>query len=213
MSNKVTLFIDQKEITAPAGEKVLWAALENEIYIPNLCAIKEIERPPASCRLCFVEIEGEDSPVTSCTREVKEGMVVHTRSEKVDRLVQTAFELLLSDHRLQCGKCPKNRSCALQTIAKKRGLKLKNTRLPSLERETKIDESPETFSLDRSRCVLCGRCVWADRHLAETGALGFSRRSIDRSITTFEDRPLSETPCNECGKCVEVCPVGALYFK
>ncbi len=211
--NKVTLIIDDKEITVPRGEKVLWAALDNDIYIPNLCAVKEISRPPASCRLCFVEVEGKDNPVTSCNLEATDGMVVKTRTPRVDRLVQTAFELLLSDHRLQCARCPKNKNCQLQEIAKKRGLKLKVQRFAPLERELEIDESGETIALDRSRCVLCGRCVWYDRYHVKGGVLGFAGRSINRKITTFEDRPLAETPCQECGQCVEVCPVGALYYK
>ncbi len=213
MSRQVTIIIDEKEIKAPAKEKILWAALENDIYIPHLCAVKEIDRPPASCRLCFVEIDGMEHPVTSCTEEVSDGMVIKTRTPQVDRLVQTAFQLLLSDHRLKCAGCPKNRSCELQRIAKERGLKLNQKRLKPLERELEVDESPESFTLDRSRCVLCGKCVWADRKLAKVGAIGFSRRGLERNITTFEDRPLAESPCTECGKCVEVCPVGALFFK
>ena len=87
----VSLTIDGKKITAKAGEKILWAALANDIYIPNLCAIKDKPEPNAACRLCFVEVEGEDEPVTACTREVKEGMVVNTKGENALNLAQAGF--------------------------------------------------------------------------------------------------------------------------
>jgi len=213
INEKVTLTIDGKKITAPKGEKLLWAALDNDIYIPNLCAVRGIQRPPASCRLCFVEVQGLREPVTACTTPVSEGMVVKTRTPAVDRLVRTAFELLLSDHRLKCSECPKNRNCELQKIARARGLKLKLTRFKPLERNFPVDDSLDLFTFDRTRCVLCGRCVWVDHEVAKVGALDFSRRGINRMVTTFQDKTLAESPCTQCGLCVEACPVGALSFK
>ena len=213
MSEFVNLTIDEKQIKARAGEKLLWVALENGIYIPHLCAIKEEGRPQASCRLCFVQVEGVKQPVTACTLSVKEGLVVKTRSEQVDRLVRTAFELILSDHNLNCRQCPANRACELQKIAKERKLKLRLERLKPLAREYELDESPQEFAFDRSRCVLCGKCVWADREEAKVGAIGFSARGIDRRVTTFKDLPLADSICTQCLLCVEACPVGALYYK
>lgn len=213
MSTQVTITVDGREIKAAEGEKLLWAALDNGIYIPNLCAIRERSRPTASCRLCFVEVEGRSEPVTACTQPVRDGLAVQTRSPRVDRLVRSAFELLLSDHRLKCGECPKNRACGLQKIAKERGLKLRLNRLKCLPKEVAVDESAACFSFDRGRCVLCGRCVWVDREVAKVGAIGFARRGMKRVVTTFEDVSLADSVCNECGLCVEVCPVGALYFK
>jgi bidirectional [NiFe] hydrogenase diaphorase subunit len=215
-SNNITLTIDDRKIVAPFGQKLLWVALENDIYIPHLCAIKEEKRPSASCRLCFVEVEGFKKPVTACTTPVREGMVVRTRSPRVDRLVKTAFELLLSDHRLGCGKCPQNRSCGLQKIARERGLKLRLTRFKPLKKdfsEDDIDASLELFTFDPSRCVLCGQCIWACHETARVGAIGFSDRGIGRKVTTFGGKKLADSPCTECGLCVEVCPVGALSFK
>jgi len=211
--SKVTVIIDGHEIKTGAGRKLLWTALDNGIYIPNLCAVEEFERPPASCRLCFVQVEGREKPVTSCTLPAADGLTVQTRSPRVDRLVRTAFELLLSDHRLKCAACPANKDCGLQKVAKERGLKLRYGRFPHLKRESVLDDSPQTFAFDPSRCVLCGRCVWADQDVAKIGAIGFSRRGIGRAVTTFEDIPLADSPCTECGLCIKACPVGALYFK
>jgi len=213
MSDEITITIDEQKIKTRRGEKLLWVALDNDIYIPHLCAIKDEKRPNASCRLCFVEIEGHNRPVTACTREVEEGMVVKTRSSRVDRLVKTGFELLLSDHNLKCRECPANRNCALQVIAKNRRLKLKCDRFKPLEREFELDDSPAEFAFDRSRCVLCGQCIWADRVQAEIGAIGFTNRGINRNVTTFNDLPLADSICTECKLCVDACPVGALYYK
>ncbi|UMZ74144.1 2Fe-2S iron-sulfur cluster-binding protein [Natranaerofaba carboxydovora] len=211
--NTVTISIDEKKLKVPEGEKILWAALENDIYIPNLCAIKDLKKPAASCRLCYVEVEGKDEPVTACSEKVTDGMIIKTRSDKVDRLVKTAFELLIADHDLNCGKCPKNKNCELQKISKERGLKLKQKRFRDSEKEAEIDDSPKTFAMNPNRCVLCGRCIYADREIAKVGAIGFTERSLQRCISTFKNLPISESKCIECGECVKACPVGALYFK
>ncbi|MDT3700141.1 MAG: 2Fe-2S iron-sulfur cluster-binding protein [Thermincola sp.] len=213
MNQTVTITIDDKHFSAQAGISVLKAALENGIYIPHLCAHDEAEKPAASCRLCFVEVDGLLNPVTACTQPVVKGMVVRTRSKRIDRLVGTAFELLLSNHRLGCAKCARNGSCELQKIAKERGLKLKLNRLRQLTQEQPIDDSLDSFVYDPSRCVLCGRCVWADQQKAKVGAIGFVKRGIARKVSTFGETSLAESRCTECNECVRVCPVGALIPK
>ena len=96
--NEVSLTIDGKKIGAHEGKTILWVALENGIYIPNLCAIKEKAHPSASCRLCFVEVEGENEPVIACTQQVKEGVMVNTRGKNALRLARTSAELILASH-------------------------------------------------------------------------------------------------------------------
>ena len=93
----VSLIVDGKEIKAAQGDKILWAALGNSIYIPNLCAIREQNEPFAACRLCFIEIEGKDMPVTACTEPVRAGMVVNTKGARALRLARTALELILAN--------------------------------------------------------------------------------------------------------------------
>jgi len=212
MSGKVKLTIDGREIEVLAGQKVLWAALDNGIYIPHLCAIRENHSPAASCRLCFVEIEGYPGPVTSCTVEAAGGMVISTRSQRVDRLVSTGFEMIMSNHRTQCKSCPANRNCALQRIARERGLKLKASRLEQLDRDLPVDRSSAKIIYDPNKCVLCGRCVWACRQQG-SGTLGFTRRGFDRMVTTFLGAPLGESDCSGCTACAKACPVGALAEK
>jgi len=210
--DQVTLSIDGIEIKAPKGEKLLWAALDNGIYIPNLCAIREADLPFGACRLCFVEIDGRKAPVTACSEPIAEGMVVHTDTPRVNRLRRTAFELLISHHNVDCRNCAKNRNCELQNISSKLHLKLKPQRLRKIPRELPIDLSHPLFAYDPNKCVLCGKCIWVC-HEKATGAIDFAFRGIDTMVSTFDRVPLADSKCNSCLECVEICPVGSLVLK
>jgi len=209
----VSLTIDGKKVTAHEGEKVLWAALDNGIYIPNLCTLRDILEPAAACRLCFVEVEGKEQPVTACTEPVRENMVVNTKGLKALRLARTAAELFLASHPVDCAHCASNRSCELQKIASHLGIKLKSKRFRKLERKLPIDSSSSVFIYDPNKCVLCGRCVWICWERLGIGALGFAHRGFKRIVTTFGDEPIADSKCQECGECVIACPTGALTFK
>lgn len=209
----VSLTIDGKQIRAVEGDRILWAALDNGIYIPNLCAIRERSEPFASCRVCFVEVEGIDMPVTACTTPVREGMVVNTKGPKALRLARTSFELLLSNHPVDCAHCLRNGSCELQKIAKQLGVKLKTKRFKKVLRNLPIDSSSPTFVYDPNKCVLCGKCVWVCEDELGIGAIGFAHRGFQRRVTTFGDEPIGSSSCQSCGACVDVCPAGALAFK
>ncbi len=208
----VSLTIDGKKITTTEGEKLLWVALDNGIYIPNLCDLRDVSTPAAACRLCFVEVTGYHQPVTACTEPVKEGMVVDTRGPRALRLVRTGFELLMATHPVDCTDCLKNRSCELQKIAAHLHISLKAERFKRLERKLPVDTSSQTFIYDPNKCVLCGRCVWVCRKRG-TGTLGFAYRGFKRVVTTFGDEPMAKSKCQECGECVNICPAGAFVFK
>jgi bidirectional [NiFe] hydrogenase diaphorase subunit len=209
----VSLTINDQKIRALDGEKLLWAALDNGIYIPNLCAIREKSEPFASCRLCFVEIEGKDNPVTACTTPVAEEMVVNTKGAKALRLARTGLELLLASHPVDCAHCPKNGSCELQKIAKHLKIKLNTKRFRKILPELPVDSSGPLFLYDPNKCVLCGRCVWVCQEKLGKGVIGFAYRGFRRMVTTFGDEPVAKSLCKDCGECVAVCPVGALVFK
>jgi len=208
----VILTIDGVEVKAQQGTNLLWAALDNGLYIPNLCAMRETDPPFASCRLCFVEIEGRSAPVTACTETVSDGITVYLNTPKAQRLRSTAFELLLSHHHLDCRNCAKNRNCELQNIASRLGLKLKLKRLRRIPRELPIDSSHPLFTYDPNKCVLCTKCVQVC-HDQGTGILDFAFRGINTVVTTLAGIPLAEVACDSCLACVAVCPVGALVAK
>ncbi len=208
----VTIIIDGVDVKAKNGSNLLWVALDNGFYIPNLCAMRDVKPPVTSCRLCFVEIEGRSSPVTACTQIVHNGMVVHLNTARVQRIRNTAFELLLSHHHIDCAHCDKNRNCELQNIASKLGLKLRLKKFRRIPREQPVDSSHHLFYYDPNKCVLCGRCVWVC-HDRGTGILDFAFRGITTAVTTFAGTPLAESGCNSCLACVTVCPVGSLVAK
>jgi bidirectional [NiFe] hydrogenase diaphorase subunit len=209
----ITLTIDGKRIKAQEGKKLLRVALDNDIYIPNLCAIEDNPEPLAACRLCFVEVEGKEKLITACTETVVEGMVVNTRAEKALRLVRTGFELIMASHPVDCAHCTKSGSCELQKIARHIGAKLKSRRLRQLQRHLPIDDSHPLFIYDPNKCVLCGRCVWVCRRRLGIGVFGFAHRGFQRVVTTFGDEPIGNSRCEGCAECISVCPTGALVFK
>lgn len=207
-----TFIIDGKEISAPSNSNLLWTALDNGFYIPNLCAIRDMNQPSASCRLCFVEIAGYPQPVTACTQTVSDGMNVRLNSPKIQSLRQSSFDLLMSKHRLDCSKCSINKNCDLQRIAHREGYKLTNRNLKKIDFSYPVDNSHPVFSFDQNKCILCGKCVWACQQQGK-GVLNFAFRGINTIVSTFAGMPLSETDCNACLACVAVCPAGAFYFK
>jgi len=210
---KISLTIDGKMIRAEEGARLLWVALDNGIYIPNLCILRSMEMAPAACRLCLVEIDGKSEPVTACTEEVFEGMTVRTATPGVLRLRRRAIELLVASHPTNCPSCGKNRRCQLQSLAKSLKLKLKPDRLRPLVQELPIDRSHPALLFDSNKCLLCGRCVWVCKERSGLGILQFTHRGFETRVSTFMDKPLAETRCTGCLECARVCPVGALLPK
>lgn len=211
--SRVTILVDGQKIPAEEGSRLLWAILDAGIWVPNLCAIRELEPPDGGCRLCWVEVEGQRKPVTSCTQPVKDGMVVRTRSAAVDRLVRAGFEMLLSTHRLNCKDCPGNRRCDLQEIAKKRKIPLTGKRLKKIEPDFPVDESRPDLGLDPNHCVLCGKCVYVCKHEVKKGVLDIINRGLESRVSTFDGEPLADQDCEDCTRCAEVCPTHAIWKK
>jgi bidirectional [NiFe] hydrogenase diaphorase subunit len=211
----VNLLVDNKKIEVEEGTTLLQACLDNNIYIPNLCYLNGMDNPPASCRMCFVEIEGEQKPVTSCIVRVKEGMVVKTDTPHVRQLQKTAFKLLLSVHDVDCAHCPANKNCELQRIAKYLKVGLKPKRLELLLKEPEIDEEHPILDYYPNRCVLCGKCIHVCKARNGQPVLAFARRGFDTAITFYGGRTSNDIKfsCNTCLACIEICPVGAIALK
>jgi NADH dehydrogenase/NADH:ubiquinone oxidoreductase subunit G len=205
-----TITVDGRQIEAEEGANLLKTCLENGIYIPNLCYLEQRPSPTASCRMCFVRIEGEPRPVASCTVSVREDMVVQTDAEDVRRLQRAALELLLSVHDVACKSCPANRKCALQDIARFLKVGLKPRRLPRQLRAESIVSDHPCIDYHPNRCVLCGKCVAICRNRKELPHLAFAGRGFSTLVSAFGAQ---ETECESCLACIDICPVGALVVR
>lgn len=208
----VELVVDGKQIEAEEGRRLLDVCLENGIYIPNLCYLEEMENPSASCRLCFVEIEGEEKPVSSCKVVVQPGMVVKTDTETVRQMQRSVFELLISNHHVNCKNCPSKKKCQLAKIGKLVGVKLKPVKLEQLDRDMSIEKEHPFWKFVPERCILCEKCVFVCQKHGH-GCLGMVRRGMDRVVVAATAKNCEIVACSECKSCMNVCPVGAIVAK
>lgn len=209
----IKLTVDGKQVEAEEGKSVLHACLANGIFIPNLCFLEEMTDPPGSCRMCFVEIEGEEKPVTSCKVPVREGMVVKTDTEAVRALQRNVFNLLFSAHYMECKNCLSRKSCELQKIAKFLGIRLKAKKLDELGRDLSIQPTHPCFDLLPARCILCHKCLYVCKKAGHS-ILAVDRKAFDSTIVfCAEDQDPEKIPCPDCGECVKICPVSAIVPK
>jgi NADH dehydrogenase/NADH:ubiquinone oxidoreductase subunit G len=206
MANMVNLKIDGKEIKAPEGMNIIDAAELSGIHIPNLCYLKGLKGIGA-CRLCLVEIEGMKAPMIACTTKIKEGMSVHTKTEKVQEIRKFVIDLILSMHPLDCMTCTKAGVCNLQQYAY--DFEIKESSFTRKKFGYPTDEANPLIKRDPDYCVLCGRCVRVCKN-QDTNVLEFMGRGVGSKVTTANDKPLQESGCTFCGSCVDACPVNAL---
>lgn len=205
------LLVDDLKIEAPRGRNLLSVCLENGIYIPHLCFQEDDERPAASCRLCFVEIEG--TPVPACTVTVVSGLRVRTDTPAVRRLQRSALRLLLSVHVVDCKNCHANHACGLQQIARFLNVGLKPNPLAQILRPVEVDTSHPFIDHFPHRCVLCGKCIKTCRSLHEQPAFSFTGRGIDTVVKHYPESDMSAPECFNCRRCIDICPVGALKLR
>ena len=211
MMKEVKITIDGQEIMAQEGRTILEIATELGIHIPTLCAMPELGFTPGSCRICVVEVEGAPTLVASCVYPVREGLVIHTHSERVIKARKIVLELLISRHPLDCMTCEKSGSCILQDLAYELGVK--ESRFGRIDRKLPLDESNPFIVRDLNKCILCGRCVEICNEIQQTHAIDFGYRSSQTKIIADGDVDLRYSQCVSCGQCVAVCPVGALIDK
>ncbi len=206
MSNSVNLTIDGKEIQVPAGTNLIDAADSAGIHIPNLCYLKGM-RGIGACRMCLIEVEGGKAPLIGCTTKVKEGMVVNTKTEKVEEVRKFVIDLILSMHPLDCMTCTKAGVCTLQQYAYDFGIK--ESSFSRKKMGYAVDEANPFIKRDPDYCILCGRCVRVCNEQG-TNVLEFMGRGVGSKVVTAMDRPLQDSDCTFCGSCVDACPVNAL---
>jgi formate dehydrogenase major subunit len=215
----VTLTVDGRKVSVPPGTSVMAAAALIDNPIPKLCATDNLEAF-GSCRLCLVEIEGRKGTPASCTTPAEEGMVVHTKTPRLEKLRRGVMELYLSDHPLDCVACSADGDCELQTQAENLGFRTPNGALNEsvYGREgashltASTDRSNPYFAFDPTTCIVCSRCVRACDEVQGTFALTILGRGFGSKVSPGGVDFLS-SECVSCGACVEACPTSALNEK
>ncbi|MCA9265091.1 MAG: bidirectional hydrogenase complex protein HoxU [Planctomycetales bacterium] len=207
----VTLKIDGQDIGAREDETILDAAVDNGIHIPTLCYLDGLSAWGA-CRMCMVEIQGQPKLLCACTTNVAEGMHVVTNSERLQRYRRTILELLFAERNHVCSVCVSNGHCELQDLARECGMD--HVRVPYRNAPYAIDSSHDLFRVDHNRCVLCTRCVRVCDEIEGAHTWDVMGRGVECHVITDLNQPWGESDsCTSCGKCVQVCPTGALVKK
>jgi NADH-quinone oxidoreductase subunit G len=203
---EVTLIIDGREVSAVEGEMLHDAATRGDVEIPVFCYEPKLGDPVGACRMCLVEIEGIPKLQTSCSTPVRDGMVVHTRTEQVKEAQNAVVEFLLVNHPLDCPVCDKGGECPLQDITMGWGPGKSRFTDPKRHFEKPLPLSP-LVAIDRERCILCYRCVRFSQEVAEDSQLQLLERGDRTFVGTFDERPYV-APFH--GNITDICPVGAL---
>jgi NADH dehydrogenase/NADH:ubiquinone oxidoreductase subunit G len=206
MEKFITLQIDGQQVKVPSDMNLIDAAELAGIHIPNLCYMKGMKGLGA-CRLCLVEIEGLKAPVIACNTKVREGMIVNTKTDRVQEVRKFVIDLLLSMHPLDCMTCTKAGVCNLQKYAY--DFELKESSFTRKKFGYPVDEANPFIRRDPEYCILCGRCTRVCREQG-TNVLEFMGRGVESKVITANDKPLQESECTFCGSCVDACPVNAL---
>lgn len=207
----LTLVVDGKQVSGLASETILAVARENSIAIPTLCWLEGLSAI-GSCRLCMVEIAGSSKLHPACVTPIQEGMVVTTQSERLLHYRRTIVELLFSERNHVCAVCVSNGHCELQNLAGEFGID--HISFPGRYPNLPVDASHNRFVLDHNRCVLCTRCVRVCGEIEGAHTWDVKNRGIRSLIVADLDTPWgASTTCTGCGKCVHVCPTGALSEK
>jgi len=213
MSEKVNITIDDRTVTVEKGINLLTACLDNGIYVPHLCYLEKMKPVSASCRLCFVEVEGRSGPVPACTVAVEGPLTVKTDTPAVRRLQKAGLQLLLSVHRVACKSCPAHLRCELQRLAKFLKIGLKSGKLERRLKEPEIDSSHPCLDYYPNRCVLCGKCVHVCSLQHRDVVLTFVKREFNTLVGYYGLSTYPAQSCHDCRACVDICPVAALLPK
>ena len=206
----ITLSINNEPVQASEGDTVLEAARKANIDIPHLCAMDGLDNY-GGCGLCVVEVEGDRNPVRACVRDATPGMKVLTNTPKIREIRRTLVELLFTNHPQDCFTCVRNQDCRLLDAAADLGVRTE--RLNSVTRKKPLDKTSVAITRDPNKCVLCSRCIRVCNDVQTVGAIDFGNRGFNLDVTTFGRKGLANSECVNCGQCIHVCPVGAIYEK
>lgn len=207
---EVTFKINGQEMTAPEGTTILEAARQQQIDIPTLCYLKDINEIGA-CRMCLVEIAGARALQAACVYPVADGIEVLTNTPKVRNARKVNLELILSDHNRECTTCVRSENCDLQRLSKELGVG--EIQFQGDKSGSYVDDYSPSLVRDESKCIKCQRCINVCRNVQDVGVLGNVGRGFSSKIQPAFDKSIADVGCINCGQCVINCPVAALKEK
>ena len=204
----VNIKINGQPYQVDSSLTVLEAARKCGYEIPSLCAFNHGKCSKASCRVCLVEVVGARGLVASCVYPVNEGMEIITNSVKATDARRASVELILSNHEKNCLQCPKNGHCELLKVAEMVGAR--DQKYVGQQTAKTVDEVAPGIIRNSAKCILCGRCIERCKEAHGISILGFENRGFKTIVSPVQNRSFANSPCLQCGQCVNVCPTGAL---
>jgi bidirectional [NiFe] hydrogenase diaphorase subunit len=207
----IEIHVNDKPVACESGMTVLQACRASNVDLPTLCALKGLSNVGA-CRLCLVEMDGSPRLFAACTLMVAPNQRIKTDTEKLRRYRKMTVELLFAERNHVCSVCVVNGDCELQDLGYKVGMD--HVRFPFLSPVCELDSSKSEYAIDQNRCVLCTRCVRVCAEVEGAHNWDVMGRGANARIISDLNQPWAESStCTTCGKCVEACPVGALWDK
>lgn len=207
----VTLTINDELVSAQTGQTLLALLRERGIEIPTLCHLEGLSER-GGCRLCLVEVKGTSKLLAACVTIVQEGMVVTTHSERLIAYRRMILELLFAERNHVCAICVMNGRCELQASAASIGMD--HVRYDYLSPDLPMDASHDRFVLDHNRCILCTRCIRVCDEIEGAHVWDVMGRGANSRLIADLNQPWgTSVSCTDCGKCVQVCPTGALHAR
>ena len=207
----ITLSINDELVSARDDQSLLEIINEQGIELPTLCHLEGLSER-GGCRLCVVEVKGVPRLLAACVTQAQEGMEVQTHTDKLVKYRRMITELILSERNHVCSVCVMNGNCELQGQAANLGVD--HVRYDYLNPQLEMDASHPLFTMDHNRCILCTRCVRVCDEVEGAHTKDVAGRGVNSWIITDLNTPWGSSPtCTSCGKCVQVCPTGALFKK